>query len=77
MLQFQQAVKGAVGMSDFCGVTVSFGDDEGNNSSTFQCMLLKDHPGLHVESGVMVDDGGSRKSYTLAWEDADDDRDSG
>lgn len=54
-----------------CQATIVFGDDYGDNSSTFHCRLEQGHDGNHVEQGNM----GCAKykmPYTLTWEGSDD-----
>ena len=46
-----------------CGATIEFGDDFGDNSSTFRCGKPLQHEGDHCESGSMYD----KNPYTLAW----------
>lgn len=47
-----------------CSAIASFGDDHGDNSTTFFCSKLEasNHEGLHVESGVRYG-----VAYTLTW----------
>ena len=49
-----------------CKATIAFGDDYGDNSSTFYCQLEKGHEGEHRETSDM---GTSSYSipYTLIW----------
>lgn len=47
-----------------CQATIEFGDDFGDNSCTFRCMLLAGHAGQHREWGRMCD----RYPYSLEWE---------
>jgi|GEM_PF-2948545 len=47
-----------------CGATIEFGDDFGDNVTTFHCYLLKEHKGPHMEVGVLYG-----KKYILFWED--------
>ena len=37
-----------------CGATISFGDDYGDNFSTFRCDVGKGHAGFHQEGGVKI-----------------------
>lgn len=46
-----------------CKSTMEFGDDHGDNSTTFHCQLEKGHKGKHKEEGDI--DG---KPYTLEWD---------
>ena len=46
-----------------CKSTMEFGDDHGDNTTTFHCQLEKGHKGKHKEEGDM--DG---KPYTLEWD---------
>lgn len=47
-----------------CNVIIQFGDDYGDNYSTFHCQLEAGHDGKHSETGVMR----STMPYTLTWE---------
>ena len=47
-----------------CGATLEFGDDYGDNSSTFRCQLPEDHEGRHVEAGNMY----GKCPYRLEWD---------
>jgi hypothetical protein len=49
-----------------CNATIAFGDDLGENSSTFHCQLEKGHNGQHKEIGNMGY-GGKDIPYTLEW----------
>ena len=61
-----------------CNATIEFGDDNGDNVTTFHCQLEENHEGKHKESGDMgysVMDfpydlywQGSTKEYDLAIE---------
>ena len=46
-----------------CEATIDFGDNYGDNVSTFTCQLEKGHVGLHSESGDMYD----QNKYSVAW----------
>ena len=46
-----------------CGATISFGDDYGDNFSTFRCDVGKGHAGFHQERGSQ-----NKQCYILAWE---------
>lgn len=50
-----------------CKAIIQFGDDYGDNCSTFYCQLEEEHKGKHRESGDM---GGGEKPipYFLEWE---------
>jgi len=50
-----------------CESTIVFGDDYGDNHTTFKCQLEKGHAGKHAESG---DQGYGVKPhpYRLEWE---------
>lgn len=45
-----------------CESTIAFGDDFGDNESTFHCELPPGHEGLHQESGDMYG-----QPFTLTW----------
>jgi hypothetical protein len=49
-----------------CDATIEFGDDHGDNNTTFHCQLLKGHKGRHQETGDMSYTG-KPKPYTLEW----------
>lgn len=53
-----------------CSATIKFGDDYGDNSSTFHCQLEEGHEGLHQEKGDMGWDK-YKMPYTLTWEGTD------
>ena len=53
-----------------CKATIKFGDDFGDNTSTFHCQLEAGHNGLHSEVGDMGY-GVIRMPYTLTWEGSD------
>jgi len=48
---------------DKCRNTIQFGDDYGDNETTFHCELEKGHKGKCKESGQTND-----KFYYLEWE---------
>jgi hypothetical protein len=50
---------------DQCDAMIRFGDDYGDNTTTFHCQLAKGHGGDHRETGMM--DGS--KDYCLTWRD--------
>jgi hypothetical protein len=50
-----------------CGATIEFGDDFGDNVTTFRCRLEAGHPGPHEEKGNMGW-GAVPMPYTLTWE---------
>ncbi len=54
-----------------CPATIAFGDDYGDNESTFCCILEKGHEGSHQTKGDM---GWYKYSmpYTLTWEGSND-----
>ena len=45
-----------------CSATMAFGDDYGDNVTTFRCGLLSGHDGDHEEAGEL-----HCKGYVLAW----------
>jgi hypothetical protein len=47
-----------------CNAIIMFGDDYGDNESTFHCELEAGHDGKHSETGVVRE----KMSYTLTWE---------
>jgi phage FluMu protein Com len=47
-----------------CKAIIEFGDDYGDNHSTFHCQLEAGHEGRHSEKGVMREN----MPYTLTWE---------
>ena len=49
-----------------CDATIEFGDDYGDNSTTFHCKLPYGHNGEHEEIGDMYG-----KRYKLKWLDGD------
>ena len=49
-----------------CNATIEFGDDFGDNSTTFHCNLPYGHSGEHKEIGNMYG-----KKYELKWVDGD------
>ena len=48
-----------------CNSNIEFGDDFGDNSTTFHCQLEKGHQGKHKEQGNLYD----QQEYVLEWED--------
>ena len=52
-----------------CNVTIEFGDDFGDNHTTFHCRLEKGHKGKHREKGDMSYDNKLTHPYILEWED--------
>ncbi|MBE3128793.1 MAG: hypothetical protein IMZ60_03840 [Actinobacteria bacterium] len=48
-----------------CKATIEFGDDFGDNETTFHCKLLEGHKGKHQEKGNMYD----KQVYNLEWEE--------
>lgn len=51
-----------------CNATIEFGDDYGDNCTTFRCNLKKGHKGKHQEKGDMGWDD-TTQPYTVEWED--------
>lgn len=49
-------------MTEFCKNTMEFGDDQGDNETTFTCHLEAGHIGPCVESGELYGE-----SYCLSW----------
>jgi hypothetical protein len=47
-----------------CKAFMEFGDDHGDNTTTFHCELEEGHEGLHTETGKMYD----KFPYTVSWE---------
>lgn len=47
-----------------CNAIIEFGDDFGDNSTTFHCELEKGHVGNHQENGNLFG-----KRYRVEWED--------
>ena len=45
-----------------CDETIQFGDDFGDNETTFHCQLEKGHKGLHKEDGIQY-----HRVYRLEW----------
>lgn len=45
-----------------CNATIKFGDDFGDNETTFHCQLKEGHRGEHEECGDMYG-----KKYALKW----------
>jgi len=54
-----------------CKATIVFGDDYGDNTSTFHCQLEAGHEGSHKETGDMGY-GAIKMPYTLTWEGSDE-----
>ena len=54
-----------------CKSIIVFGDDFGDNHTTFHCSLNVGHSGFHQEKGDMSykKDGGFSLPYTLKWKD--------
>ena len=50
-------------MSAVCGKSVAFGDDYGDNETTFHCRLPKGHKGDHEESDTLYDG----VEYRVSW----------
>ncbi len=48
--------------SSTCDEPIAFGDDYGDNETTFHCQLPEGHPGDHEESGDMYG-----TPYVLKW----------
>lgn len=48
-----------------CKATILFGDDYGDNTTTFHCQLKLGHEGQHEEKGSMY----GEKVYILIWEE--------
>lgn len=57
-----------------CKATIVFGDDFGDNVSTFHCQLEVGHEGCHREIGDMGY-GVIPMPYTLTWEGSDEELD--
>lgn len=58
---------------EHCSAKIQFGDDYGDNHSTFHCQLKSGHEGKHKESGDM----GFKDvhvPYTLEWEGDNSDK---
>ena len=55
--------------SNRCKSIIQFGDDYGDNSTTFHCQLDKGHNGPHQEKGDMSYKEDYTEPYTLEWED--------
>ncbi len=51
-------------MTKKCKGTISFGDDYGDPSPIFQCVLPDGHDGAHVTNGDRYG-----KLYELTWDD--------
>jgi len=52
-----------------CSAKIEFGDDFGDNETTFHCELKRGHKGKHRETGDMSYEEGYTQPYTLEWED--------
>jgi hypothetical protein len=52
-----------------CNATIEFGDDYGDNETTFHCQLPDGHEGEHRESGNMY----GKQAYELTWKEKKDD----
>jgi len=51
-----------------CDATIEFGDDYGDNSTTFHCELKKGHRGKHKETGRQYGWKQDRElPYILEW----------
>ena len=50
-------------MEKKCKSKIEFGDDFGDNSTTFHCQLKEGHKGKHQEKALLYKD-----KYTLVWE---------
>ena len=48
-----------------CKSKISFGDDFGDNETTFECELKNGHKGKHHETGKIYEE----QLYELYWED--------
>ena len=59
------------GKEEKCDAEIEFGDDHGDNRTTFYCELSKGHKGKHKESGHLdsFKDGIDKIIYVLEWED--------
>lgn len=53
-----------------CTATIKFGDDYGDNSSTFHCQLEEGHEGQHQEIGDMGWEK-YKMPYNLMWDGND------
>jgi hypothetical protein len=53
-------------MTEKCSAIIRFGDDYGDNSTTFHCQLEEGHEGQHSEQGDMGNDE-TPIPYTLKW----------
>jgi hypothetical protein len=53
-----------------CNARIVFGDDHGDNETTFHCKLEEGHEGKHQETGEMYG-----QPYMLTWEGDDKDDD--
>lgn len=49
-------------LKDKCKATIEFGDDFGDNITTFHCRLEKGHTGSHCETGHQ-----QQGLYVLSW----------
>ncbi len=52
--------------NQICNATIVFGDDFGDNPTTFHCDLPCGHHGEHEENGEMYG-----KNYKLKWVDGE------
>lgn len=52
-----------------CNAQIEFGDDFGDNTSTFFCKLNKGHKGKHKEIGDMAYADDETQPYILQWND--------
>lgn len=50
-----------------CKARISFGDDFGDNATTFSCQLRKGHEGPHREEGDMGYGEDEKLPYVLTW----------
>lgn len=48
--------------SSICTARIEFGDDYGDNKTTFNCQLKKRHEGNHKETGYQYG-----RKYSLSW----------
>ena len=54
-------------MTERCKATIKFGDDFGDNDTTFHCQLEEGHSGKHKEVGDMGYPP-EKRPYVLEWE---------
>ena len=52
-----------------CEASIEFGDDYGDNSTTFHCQLEKGHGSWHKETGDLSCDPERTQLFTVIWED--------